>query len=333
MSTRETDLRYILKVCHQFYRRGLTHTQIAENLGLSRFQVARLLRTALDEGYVTVKILEPESLHPELERELEERFGLRSALVVDGQDLDEEEVRLRVADAAGRYLIESLDDGDVLGVSLGQTVHALADQLPARISKRVEVVQLIGGSVEVQSELSSTVLTTQLADRFRSRPLLLHAPAVVRGKDLRNALLADPNIRATYGMFKKVTVSVLGIGALRAGATSRLLYGGIIDEKVHRRLLAQGAVGDVVSFIFTIGGDLLESGLEDRLIGMPLKDLRRVPHRIGVASGRAKAEAIEGALRGGFVNVIVTDSRAALAILARPTATDRRREFGVGPAG
>jgi DNA-binding transcriptional regulator LsrR (DeoR family) len=161
----------------------------------------------------------------------------------------------------------------------------------------------------------------------------------VSAKDLRRALLADPNIRATYGMFKKVTVSVLGIGALRAGTTSRLLYGGIIDERLHRKLLARGAVGDVLSYIFNVDGDLLASGLEDRLIGMPLQEHLRVPHRIGVAAGEAKADAIEGALQGGFVSVIVTDSSAALALLARHVAADRRiaadrrRELGRGPGG
>jgi len=184
----------------------------------------------------------------------------------------------------------------------------------------VEVVQLIGGSVALRSEMSSTVLTSQFADRLRSRSHNLHAPAVVSTRELRTALLAEPKIRATYAMFKKVTVSVLGIGALGAGATSRLLYGDIIDEQLNRRLLADGAVGDVLAYIFGVGGHLIESGLEELLIGMPLEDHIRVPHRIGVAAGEAKAGAIEGALRGRFVNAIVTDSKAAHAILARPRA-------------
>jgi deoxyribonucleoside regulator len=37
---------------------------------------------------------------------------------------------------------------------------------------------------------------------------------------------------------------------------------------------------------------------------------------IGVAGGEAKAEAILGALRGGHVNVLVTDDAAARKLLA-----------------
>src|SRR5258707_4579808 len=165
MSSGTNDRRLIVKVCHQFYRLGFSQTEIAERLGLSRFQVARMLKTAIDDGYVVVKILEPEHWHTELEQILEQRYGLKTAIVVDNDHLEDVEIKRRVADAAGRYLLEVLNDGDILGVSLGSTVQALVDQLPDRIRKRVEVVQLIGGSPHVKSYLSPEVLTTQLAER------------------------------------------------------------------------------------------------------------------------------------------------------------------------
>ena len=68
MSASDHDRRLILKVSQLFYRAGLSQTEIAGRLRLSRFQVARLLRAALEDGYVTVKILEPERWHSGLER-------------------------------------------------------------------------------------------------------------------------------------------------------------------------------------------------------------------------------------------------------------------------
>jgi deoxyribonucleoside regulator len=315
--------RLVLKACFQFYRQGFSHTEIAANLRLSRFQVARLLRRALEEGYVAVKILEPEHWHPELERKLEDEFGLRAALVVDNDELDEEEAKLRVADAAGRYLLEILSDSDVLGVSLGSTIRALIEQLPYRIGKTIKVVQLIGGSPRNESELSSMILAVQLADRFRTNPHLLYAPGMVNGKSARRLILSDPNIQATVEMFKKVAISVLGVGALTTGTTSRLLYEGFIDPELHQQLRDQGAVGDVLSYIYRLDGSILAGSLEDRLIAMSLRDHLKVPYRVGIASGEAKALAIEGAMRGGLVNVLVTDSKAARAICNR-TSTARR---------
>ena len=314
MSTNNYYQRLILKACYQFYRLGLSQTEIAEKLGVSRFQVARMLRTALEDGYVVVKILEPEHWHSDLERTIEERYGLKTVIVVDNDDLDDDEVKWRVGDAAGRYLLEILGDGDILGVSLGSTIQAMVDRLPDRIHRRVEVVQLIGGSPHIRSQVSPEFLTTQLADRFRGRSHLLYAPAVVDGNALRDSLLADSSIQATYAMYRELNVAVLGIGALAQGTTSRLLYGGIIDETLLHTLLKQGAVGDVLSYIYRSDGSLVSTALDDCVVAIPLQDLLRVPCRIGVAAGLAKVQAIEGALRGEFINVLVTDSSVAQAL-------------------
>src|SRR5262249_16871321 len=66
--------------CHRFYRLGLSQTEIAEKLGVSCFQVARMLRTALEDGYVVVKILEPERWHSDLEQAIEECYGLKTVI-------------------------------------------------------------------------------------------------------------------------------------------------------------------------------------------------------------------------------------------------------------
>lgn len=311
MSANEHDRRLILKVSQLFYRTGLSQTEIASRLRLSRFQVARLLRAALDDGYVTVKILEPDRWHSDLEQRLEERFGLRAAIVVDGDDTSAGETRLRAADAAGRYLCDMLADGDVLGISLGSTVQSVVDQLPDRIDKRVEVVQLIGGSSRVATELNSMILTADLARRFRCEPHLLFAPAAVAVGSVRRALLEDSEVKETFGLFGKLTIALLGIGSLAQGETSRLLYGGLIDDDSRTGLLAQGAVGDVLSYVYDRNGVILDGAAGDRMIAISPRQLLDVPHRIAVAVGKAKATAIAGALAGGLVNVLITDSQAA----------------------
>ena len=309
MSGVDAELRLMLKACDQYYRRGLTHTEIAANLGTTRFAVARMLKAALDDGLVTVKILEPESLHPELERALEDDYGVRTALVIDDDELTSEEIRNRVADAAGRYLLQTISGGDVVGVSLGTTIQAFVDQLPIRMPSQVEVVQLVGGH--------STVLSAQLAARSKTRPYLLHAPAVVTDSSVRDLLLADQENQATVRMFKQVSIAVLGVGALTGDATSRLLAEGIIDARLHRSLVAQGAVGDVLAYVFDSEGNVIPTGFEDRLIGIPLPEFLQIPLRVGVAAGLSKVGAIAGALRGGLVNVLVVDARTAAAILSR----------------
>lgn len=302
--------RILLKVCHQFYRRGLSHTEIARNLGISRFQVARLLHTALEQGYVTVNILEPERWHSDLENAIEERYGIRAAIVVDGEDVDDEELRSRVADAAGRYLAENVADGSVVGISLGETVHRMIRQMPDRLASKAEVVQLIGGSARVLTEVSSMTLAIDLARRFGTEPHLLFAPAVVEAEQ-RGSLLTHDDLRSTFEKFTELDIAVLGIGSLTRATTSRLLYGGMIDDCLHRKLLEAGAVADLLSYVLGPEGEVLSTDLDRRTISIPLDDLRRTPCRIGVASGWEKGTAVRAVLLAGLVNVLVTDSRIA----------------------
>ncbi len=53
----------------------------------------------------------------------------------------------------------------------------------------------------------------------------------------------------------------------------------------------------------------------DRMISVSLKDLRKISTVIGVACGEEKKDIITGALKGKYINVLITDRSAALAVL------------------
>jgi DNA-binding transcriptional regulator LsrR (DeoR family) len=305
--------RLVLKACQWSFREGLSNTEIAARLGMSRFQVARLIRRGLDEGYVVIKVLEPDRWHADLERELEQSFGVQMAIVVD-DDGSADEVRRRVSDAAGRLLVDTVTKDMTIGISLGRAMQLMVEQLPDRIRGEVSVVQLIGGTPGLDSRHEASMLTAQLAARFDTRPALLYAPAVVSGSDVRTSLLNDSSIRATFDQFARLDIAFLGIGALGDANNSRLIYGGLLEEAHADVLRREGAVGDVLSYVFDARGRFVSSGLEDRVLAISLDDLLRVPRRIGVASGAGKVQAVAGALRGGLVNVLVTDSGVATSL-------------------
>ena len=53
---------------------------------------------------------------------------------------------------------------------------------------------------------------------------------------------------------------------------------------------------------------MVETGLENRVISISLEQLSKVSRAIGVAGGSRKYTAILGALRGHWINILVTDS-------------------------
>ena len=50
------------------------------------------------------------------------------------------------------------------------------------------------------------------------------------------------------------------------------------------------------------------TSLNDRMIGIGYDDLERCKNVVCVAYGEAKAAAVAGALRGGFINTLIIDS-------------------------
>ncbi len=51
----------------------------------------------------------------------------------------------------------------------------------------------------------------------------------------------------------------------------------------------------------------MNSSLCRRVVGIPIEQLVGIERRVGVAGGRTKFDAILGALRGQYVNVLITD--------------------------
>jgi DNA-binding transcriptional regulator LsrR (DeoR family) len=298
-----------------YFVQRISKVDIAERLRLSRFQVARILEQALDEGYVHFQILEPEPLYPQLSAKIEDIFGINFCIIVDDPKLGNGELQRRVAFACGKHLLDILHDDDVLGISLGSTVQSVVESLPNKVNKNVKVVQLLGGGIEGSDKIGCNSLTWEMAKKFGSQPFFLSAPAFVDSPDLKRALLSDEHIQETYVRYKSLSVALVGIGAISESPASMLIRSGIIDPTRLARLIGQGVVGDVLVYTYDKNGNVIPSGLEDRTIAVPLDDYLNTPYRIGVASGSNKVRAIYGALKGGFINALVTDNMTALSVV------------------
>jgi len=114
----------ILRAAHLYYGDGLTQQQVADELGISRPQVSRLLARARAEGIVRITIVDPLATFEEIEARLVKTFGLHQAMVVAGEALGGEPLRRRIGLAAAEYLRRILKDG--LQVGVGQTKTSIS---------------------------------------------------------------------------------------------------------------------------------------------------------------------------------------------------------------
>ena len=105
-------------MARRFYLEGKSKIQIAEEFGVSRFKVARVLETALERDLVRIEIRVPAELDAERSDALRARYGLRHAVVVESPaEAEETPDPENLGEVAADLLGELVNEGDVLGAS------------------------------------------------------------------------------------------------------------------------------------------------------------------------------------------------------------------------
>lgn len=130
--------------------------------------------------------------------------------------------------------------------------------------------------------------------------------------------MSDQYVREAMEALGDLTLALVGIGALEP-STLLQSSGNIFSEKELKALGRKGAVGDICLRFFDADGLPVVSALDDRVIGMDLEQLRKPRRAVGLAGGPRKYAAIQGALRGRFVNVLITDRFTAERLAAERT--------------
>ena len=311
------ELRLLARVAQLYYEKGANQSAIAQQLDLSQATVSRLLKRAQTEGIVRITVSMPPGIYADLEDALLDRYHLKEAIVVDGQAPDDEEnIQHALGAAAAFYLENTLKKNDVIGISSwSATLLAMVDAMhPVARPLNARVVQILGGVGNPDAEVHATHLTDRLSKLVHGSAVVLPAPGIVGSEDTRRILLEDPYVSDVIALFDRVTVALVGIGSIQP---SNLVErsGNVFSQKELSAVHEQGAVGDICMRFFASSGDPVISPLDKRVLGMSLHQLKRVERAVGVAGGLRKHAAVQGALRGEWINVLITDRFTARALV------------------
>lgn len=296
----------MVQVAKQFFSLERTQTEIATELGLTRWQVSRLIAEARETGVVRIQIVPRSQRLPDLEVALQRAYGLRDAVVVPcGADAGLE----RVAQAAGQYLAAIRPAVPLIGVSWGRTMAAVAQWLPADWASGVHVVQVNGAVALRMTQARTNSVAEDFARAARGTATLLPAPAIVGHARTRDVLEADRVVSDVLRLVDQASVFCFSLGALTHASV--LVQAGYIGVADIDALAEKGAVGDILGRFIDAKGQVVDAGLDGRTIGLRLDSLRGRDRVIGVCAGQAKHAVALAALRAGYVNVLVTDEDTA----------------------
>jgi deoxyribonucleoside regulator len=301
----KADVEFLVDLATRFYVLGQTQARIARELNVDPATVSRHLKKARDEGIVRIEIRRPRNLHLELGRELAAYYGIKRAVVV----ADDDGGSAAVAAAAAEYFGSQLTNGARVGLSFGRMLSSMVPLLTAGTVSDLDISMLLGGFGRAMPGIQGHELARHIASLYpHSRIHYLQAPLLVDSPDIRQAMLKDGSIQAALQAAANAELALVGIGNLEDSAP--LIPYGHLSTEDQKRLVQSGAVGDVSARFFNIWGEPVPV-LDDRLIAIERDALARIPTIVGVAVGPEKYAAIQGALRSGYVDVLVTDERTA----------------------
>jgi DNA-binding transcriptional regulator LsrR (DeoR family) len=301
-------------VAEMYYLEEKNQAEIAKTIGVTRSMISRMLTEARESGIVDIRIQRPLQSDSDLESRLKEEFELVDVRVVISSHRTGERLTRILGNAGAKLLARFLAPQKTLGLAWGTSISATVDAFETTDLLPVKVVQLVGAMGAHNMEYDGHDLVARIAEKSGGEAYYLNAPYLCLNSDMAKSLLETKSIREAISVGKNTDVALLGVGTTSPEYSSFYLAGYVTRRELDE-LRKAGAVGDVCGLHFDINGQPACDDFCDRLVSIRRQDLLSIPVRLGVAGGEGKAEAILGALRSKYVNVLVTDSVIARKVL------------------
>lgn len=310
--SRLNELRMIARVAQMYYVEGQRQAAIANHLRMSQATVSRMLKKAQEEEIVRTTVVPPSGTYSELETALRDQFGLTEAIVVECSEDRDGAIMARIGEAAAHFLEATLQADEIIGVSSwSETILRMVDNIhPMKSGKAKYVVQTLGGMGDPRVQIHANQLTTRLARLTGGEAHLLTAPGVAQSREAKLVLLGDTYVRETMDLFSRITLAIVGIGAIEP-SSMLARSGNVFTSRELAEVANAGGVGDISLRFFDAKGQGVRTPLDDRVIGMTLDELAKVERVMALAGGISKTEAIRGALHTGAIDVLITDKFTA----------------------
>ncbi|MCC5947843.1 MAG: hypothetical protein JJT89_05250 [Nitriliruptoraceae bacterium] len=306
------DAETLADAAYLYYVEDLSQEQVAKALATTRSNVSRMLRAAREQGIVRFQVVRPLNRQRALERAVMEHFPVSEAIVLAADAAVD--TLPQVGELAARWLTDNVKDGMRLTLSWGRTLNAMAEALEVDEAFDVDVVQM-GGDLQLDPQYSGHELVREVAARLGGRYSYLHAPAILDTPDVVDELRSLRGIDEELQKARSADLALVGIGAYGHGFAAQLLESAHLTPDERAMFAAAPPAGDILGRFFDQAGEQLETPLRDRVLALELDEVRAIPTVVGMAAGADKGPGIWGALRGGWIDVLITDQAAAASAL------------------
>ncbi|CUX58414.1 Deoxyribonucleoside regulator [Agrobacterium fabrum str. J-07] len=306
----ETD-RLRARAVWLYFVEDKTQNEIAKILGINRIAIVRLLAEAKRRNEVRITISAPLADLSEIERGLEERYGIPRAIVAPFSEQQSDPTKV-IAAAAGAYINSAMQSGMTVGVGWGRTLHNTLPFIAGKTLEDFKVVSLLGG-IAAARRFNPAEFAWQFAELFQGEGFLIPAPALVDSPETKRALLEKCGLAEIFEMASDLDIAIISVGGIATITTSYRI--GHISETERKALVSAGAVGDILYNFIDVEGRLVDHPVNKRAISIDLEQLRRARSRVLASGGREKVQSLLGAINVIRPTVLITDEMTARELL------------------
>jgi DNA-binding transcriptional regulator LsrR (DeoR family) len=297
-----------IRVSILYYEKNKSQSYIANVLGISRSSVSLLLNYARKNGIVKITIdIDTFNLRM-LRKEIE--FSTRFPKVKQFYIMKSESydfTQRQIGKFAAPYITEILNKSNVIGIGLGKSVSEVINSLEVENfikSRNKKIVQIMGGlSNKIEAGTHSNEIVRKLSKIINCEYYYLNCPAIFEDHNLREILLKEENIKTDINMWDSIDLAIMGIGvADRRSSLFKLFTDDMIKMVENSR-----ACGQININFFDSEGNNVPM-LENNKICIPIEKMKKIKKKVVIGFGEYKVKAILGALKGGFIDILITDS-------------------------
>lgn len=293
-----------------YYLEGKTQSEIAKELYLSRPKVSRLLKKARELQIVDITINYQNDEFEKLQGEIRRTFN--TPHVVISKTLSSREDTLEeVGKAAAQELSTRIHDDMTLGISWGKHVRMASRHMKKKSFNDLRIVELFGAISYDLDQNDMLSIGRSLSSKLNGKLYPLPSPIYINDPIAREAIVNTPLIKGTLEMIKNCDLILTGIGSIgkntiSTDTTLQTLWDSYVEIETKNDIVLHGGVGFLLAHFFNKKGEFLKLNVNNNVIGIQTETIRE-KKIVAIASGKKKAKAILGALRGGLIDTIVSD--------------------------
>ncbi|WP_025121707.1 MULTISPECIES: sugar-binding transcriptional regulator [unclassified Serratia (in: enterobacteria)] len=300
-----------IAVAKAYFIERRTKSQIAEDLAISRFRVARILDEAIESGLVKFVIAEQDEIDSELSQRLTKRFAIKQAVVLSGPDAAAKTLMQKLGSLAASVVEEILTPGMSVGIASGRVLSAMADALTHL--PFLDVVQATGALPGMEFSHNSIELVHRIAQVGGGKAHPIYIPMWVDNLETARNLLREPSVAAVHERYNHLDVLITGIGSWVQPESCMF---STFPAAWRQQVLDGGVCADLCTALMDEQGQMVPSPLDQLSLSMSPAQIRKIPEVIAIAGGQEKYTAIAATLKGNWVTTLVTDAGTARYLLS-----------------